>query len=97
MCEKEPCVYIMASGQRGTLYVGITSNLLKRVWEHKNNVVGGFTNDHHVHRLVWFERHDSMYTAIVREKAIKEWQRLWKIELIEKSNPAWRDLYPELV
>jgi len=73
------------------------SNLLKRVWEHKNNVVGGFTNDHHVHRLVWFERHDSMYTAIVREKAIKEWQRLWKIELIEKSNPAWRDLYPELV
>jgi len=95
--EKEPCVYIMASGQRGTLYVGITSNLLKRVWEHKNNVVGGFTNDYHVHRLVWFERHDSMYAAIVREKAIKEWQRLWKIELIEKSNPAWRDLYPELV
>jgi len=97
MREKEPCVYILASGQRGTLYVGVTSNLVKRIWEHKENAVAGFTSAYVVHSLVWFERHETMESAIMREKAIKEWQRLWKIELIEKSNPQWRDLYPGLL
>jgi putative endonuclease len=97
MRERNPCVYIMASRPRGTLYAGVTSNLIKRVWEHKNNVIRGFTSDYDVHRLVWFERHDSMYSAITREKAIKEWRRFWKIELIEKSNPGWRDLYEQLL
>ena len=97
MREKEPCVYILASRERGTLYVGVTSNLAKRVWEHKSGTVYGFTHTHGVHRLVWFERHESMSAAIMREKQIKAWQRVWKLELIEKSNPAWRDLYGELL
>jgi putative endonuclease len=96
MREKEPCVYIMASRERGTLYIGVTSNLLKRIWEHKNDTVAGFTRSYGIHRLVWFERHDSMCAAIEREKAIKAWQRTWKIELIEKSNRGWRDLYDGL-
>lgn len=97
MGEKDPCVYILSSGERGTLYVGVTSNLVKRIWEHRENVVVGFTSDYHIHHLVWFERHESMESAIVREKSIKEWRRIWKIELIEKSNPDWRDLYPGLL
>lgn len=90
-------VYILASRKNGTLYVGVTSNLLKRVWEHKSDVVDGFTKRYRVHDLVWFEAHESMLEAITREKAIKEWQRSWKIELIEKSNSDWRDLYREIV
>ena len=94
---RQPCVYILASGWNGTLYVGVTSDLVKRIWEHKSDLVPGFTNKYRVHDLVWFEQHQSMESAILREKAIKEWKRAWKIELIETANPKWRDLYPGLL
>ena len=94
---RAPCVYLLASGRNGTLYVGVTSHLAKRVWEHKNDVGEGFTKRYQVHDLVWFEQHQTMESAIAREKAIKEWKRKWKLELIEASNPGWRDLYPELL
>ena len=93
---KQPCVYILASERNGTLYVGVTSNLVKRVWEHKSDLVGGFTKRYGVHTLVWYEGHETMESAIAREKAIKEWRRAWKLELVEERNPAWRDLYEEL-
>jgi putative endonuclease len=94
---KQPCVYILASKRNGTLYTGVTADLVQRVWQHKNGVVEGFTKRYRVHTLVWFEIHETMVSAIAREKAIKEWERAWKIELIEKSNPTWRDLYGEIV
>ena len=94
---KLPCVYILASKRNGTLYVGVTSNLVQRIWQHKNDYVEGFTKRYDVHTLVWFEAHESMESAIAREKAIKEWKRVWKVELIEKGNPPWRDLYDEIV
>ena len=97
MTSKMPCVYMLASRRNGTLYVGVTSDLIKRVWEHKNDVVGGFTRRYGVHSLVWYERHESMMAAIQREKALKEWKRKWKLELIEKDNPGWRDLYEGLL
>jgi len=90
-------VYLLASGRNGTLYVGVTSNLVARVWQHRNEVVDGFTRRYHVHSLVWFERHETMVSAIQREKAIKAWKRAWKLELIEGLNPDWRDLYPDLL
>ncbi|MDA8243541.1 MAG: GIY-YIG nuclease family protein [Elusimicrobia bacterium] len=93
---KLPCVYILANKRNGTLYVGVTSNLPKRVWEHRNNIVEGFTKRYAVHSLVWFEAHEDMTAAISREKRIKDWKRKWKLELIEKLNPHWRDLYEEL-
>lgn len=93
MTVKQPCVYLLASRRNGTLYVGVTSDLLKRVWEHKNHVVEGFTKRYGVDRLVWYELHESMESAIRREKAIKEWKRAWKLELIERANPEWTDLY----
>jgi putative endonuclease len=95
--EKLPCVYILASRRNGTLYVGVTSDVIKRVWEHKNDVVEGFTRKYGVHTLVWYELHESMEAAITREKRIKEWKRQWKIDLIETSNPEWRDLYASLL
>ena len=85
-------VYILASKKHGTLYVGVTSNLQKRVWEHKQNMVEGFTKKYSVHSLVYFESHIDVYNAIEREKNIKKWNRKWKIELIEKNNPQWNDL-----
>lgn len=91
--EKQPAVYIMASQRNGTLYTGVTSNLIKRVWEHKHNVYHGFTQRYEVHMLVWFEFHPDMMTAIIREKRIKEWKREWKLNLIEKENKNWDDLY----
>ena len=91
--EKVPCVYILASKRNGTLYVGVTSDLVQRVWQHKNDFVEGFTKQYGVHRLVWYEVHGSMESAIVREKALKKWNRAWKIELIEEGNPGWKDLY----
>ncbi len=94
---KLPCVYILASKRNGTLYLGVTSNLVQRIWQHKNDFVEGFTKRYDVHTLVWFEGHESMESAIAREKAIKEWKREWKLELIEKVNPTWRDLYDEIV
>ena len=93
---KQPCVYILASKRNGTLYVGVTSNLIQRVWQHKNDLVAGFTKRYGVHTLVWYEGHETMESAIGREKAIKEWKRAWKLELIEKHNPAWLDLYGAL-
>jgi putative endonuclease len=89
-------VYILASRPYGTLYVGVTAELVKRVWEHKNRAVPGFTKRYGVDRLVWFETHESVETAIRREKQIKEWQRNWKINLIERDNPRWIDLYSNL-
>ncbi|MGB3746792.1 MAG: GIY-YIG nuclease family protein [Rhodanobacter sp.] len=96
MRERRPCVYLLASRRNGTLYAGVTSNFPARIWQHRNNVVEGFTRQHHVHDLVRFELHETMKSAITREKAIKAWKRSWKIELIEKSNPYWRDLYKEI-
>ncbi len=96
MKTKQPCVYILASQRNGTLYIGVTSNLVQRVWQHKNDLVGGFTKRYGVHTLVWYESHETMESAIAREKAIKEWRRDWKLDVIEKRNPAWRDLYEEL-
>ena len=94
---KLPCVYLLASKRNGTLYVGVTSDLVQRVWQHKNDFVEGFTKRYGVHSLVWYETYGSMETAIAREKSIKEWKRAWKIRLIEESNPNWRDLYYDLI
>jgi putative endonuclease len=94
---KQPCVYILASGWDGTLYVGVTSDLIKRVWEHKNDMIEGFTKRYRVHNLVWFEQHETMESAMLREQAIKEWKRAWKVELIEGSNAQWQDLYGSLI
>ena len=91
--EKQLAVYILVSKRNGSLYIGVTSNLTKRVWEHKNGMVEGFTKRYNVHRLVWYEIHESMESAITREKRIKEWKRAWKLELIEGANPEWEDLY----
>lgn len=93
----QPCVYILATKRNGTLYVGVTSDLPKRIWQHKNDVVEGFTKRYAVHDLVWYELADDMASAILREKQIKEWKRQWKLELIEKFNPYWNDLYPTII
>ena len=93
MPEKSPCVYILASKPYGTLYIGVTSDLSKRAWQHRNSLCGGFTKKYKIHKLVWFELHDRMDTAIEREKSLKNWKRVWKIKLIEQSNPDWHDLY----
>jgi putative endonuclease len=95
--ERQPCVYLLASKRNGTLYTGVTSNLVKRVWEHKNRVVEGFTKKYRVHSLVWYEVHETMESAIRREKAIKNWKRAWKMNVIEETNPQWRDLYDDLL
>jgi putative endonuclease len=89
-------VYILCSRTYGTLYVGVTSDLVKRVWQLKNDLVPGFTREHGVHRLVWYETHASILEAIAREKRIKRWHRDWKVNLIQSINPEWRDLYPEI-
>ena len=94
---KAPCVYILASKPFGTLYIGVTSNLVQRVWQHKESLVEGFTKRYEVRRLVWYEAHYTMESAIGREKALKKWSRAWKIRLIEEGNPTWEDLYDEIV
>jgi putative endonuclease len=86
-------VYILASAPYGTLYVGVTNDLTRRAWEHRNNVVKGFTQEHGVHRLVWYEIHEDIYEAITREKRIKKWNRDWKVNLSQSKNPAWNDLF----
>ena len=88
---------MLASKRNGTLYVGVTSDPVQRIWQHKSDLVKGFTTRYGVHTLVWYEAHETMEGAIMREKAIKEWHRAWKIRLIEESNPTWRDLYGEIV
>ena len=90
-------VYILASNKNGTLYIGVTSNLVKRIYEHKNELAEGFTKKYSVHKLVYFEITESVESAIAREKQLKKWNRAWKIRLIEKTNPEWRDLYMELI
>ena len=95
--NKQPAVYILASKRNGTLYIGVTSDLVKRIWEHKNNLVDGFTKRYSVHQLVWYELYESMESAIEREKRLKEWKRAWKLDLIENANPCWHDLYHTIV
>jgi putative endonuclease len=90
---KQFYVYILASQRNGTLYTGMTSNLLQRIWQHKEELVDGFTMKYRVKKLVYFEVHDTAESAIIREKQIKKWRRWWKVDLIEKSNPDWKDLY----
>lgn len=97
MRERQPCVYILANKRNGTLYIGVTSDLVKRVWEHQGDLVEGFTKKYAVHRLVYYEILDDMESAIQREKQLKKWNRDWKIDLIEKDNPEWTDLYDSLV
>jgi len=94
--NKPGYVYILASARNGTLYIGVTSNLIQRIHQHREGQVPGFTAKHGVHRLVYYEVIDQIEVAIAREKAMKKWRRKWKLELIEKENPDWRDLYPTL-
>jgi putative endonuclease len=94
---KQPAVYILASKRNGTLYIGVTSNLVKRAWEHKNGITGGFTKKYDVKKLVYYELFDDMNSAITREKQMKKWRRAWKIELIEKFNWYWKDLWPDIL
>ena len=90
-------VYIMASRRNGTIYIGVTSDLVKRVWEHRNGLVPGFTKEHGCKLLVWFETYDDLQEARLRELQMKKWKRLWKIDTIERINPNWQDLYPTLI
>jgi putative endonuclease len=92
----QPCVYLLASKRNGTLYIGVTSNLLARIHQHRTGAVRGFTREYAVKQLVWFERHATMDSAITREKRIKKWNRAWKLQLIEAENPDWRDLAEDL-
>jgi len=97
MSDKRPAIYILASKRNGTLYTGVTTELKNRVWQHKTDVADGFTKRYGVHTLVYVEYCSDIRAAIAREKQIKKWNRAWKIELIEKDNPEWRDLYDDLI
>ena len=92
-----PCVYMLASKRNGTIYVGVTNDIGRRIWEHKNNVIDGFTKKYSIHLLVYYELHHTMPDAILREKQIEKWNRAWKIELIQRDNPQWEDLYENIV
>ena len=94
---KQPAVYLLASQPNGTLYIGVTSNLSKRVYEHKNHLSESFSDKYDVEMLVWYELHDTMESAISREKAIKKWNRNWKLRIIEELNPEWKDLYEDIL
>ena len=93
---KQPCVYILASAYRGTLYIGVSSNLLRRIWQHKNLSIEGFVERYRVKRLVYYEQYADMYSAISREKQLKRWRRAWKIQLVEENNPEWKDLWGDI-
>jgi putative endonuclease len=93
---KQPCVYLLANQRNGTLYIGVTSDLIDRVYQHRNELDEGFTKRYKIHDLVWYEPHETMESAIQREKQIKKWDRKAKIGLIEQNNPQWQDLWPEL-
>ena len=95
--ERHPAIYILASGRNGTLYTGVTSDLIARTWQHREHVVGGFTRRYAATLLAWYELAGTMEAAITREKQIKKWRRAWKVELIEKSNPYWNDLWNDIV
>ncbi len=94
---KQPAVYILASGRNGTLYIGVTSALIQRVWQHKTHQIKGFTDEHNVVILAYYELHATMESAILREKRLKAWKRMWKLRLIEERNPEWRDLWEEVL
>ena len=94
--ERQPCVYILSNKRNGTLYIGVTSDLPERIWEHKNKVIDSFSKRYGTYLLVWYESHMNMESAISREKMIKKWRRQWKLELIESTNPEWKDLYNEI-
>lgn len=94
---KQPAVYILASDRNGTLYTGVTSDLVARTWQHREHVVDGFTKRYGVTMLVWYELHGSMDAATHREKQIKKWNRAWKLRLIQEGNPKWRDLWPDII
>ncbi|MCJ8321261.1 MAG: GIY-YIG nuclease family protein [Colwellia sp.] len=94
---KEPVIYILTNKINGTLYTGVTSNLVNRIWQHKNNLADGFSKKYNTHLLVYYEQFDDMYSAISREKQIKKWKRAWKVRLIEEKNPQWCDLYSDIV
>ena len=96
MSNKSYCVYILASERNGTLYTGVTNNLLRRVWQHKNGTFDGFTKKYKVHMLVYYESTENIISAIEQEKRIKAWKRKWKLDLIEKNNPRWKDLFLEM-
>ena len=92
----QPIVYLLASHRNGTFYVGVTSNLMQRLYQHREGLIDGFSKDYGIKRLVWFEAHETMESAFMREKRIKNWNRPWKINLVEKENPDWRDLSIDL-
>jgi putative endonuclease len=94
---KAPCVYILTNKPYGVLYIGVTSNLIQRIWQHKNHLTDGFSKKYNVNKLVYIEQCSEITSAIAREKQLKKWNRLWKIELIEKYNPQWQDLYSSIV
>ena len=94
---RQIAVYILASKRNGTLYVGVTSNLVQRIWQHRNNLAEGFTRRYQVHQLVCYELYEDIRVAINRERQLKNWKRRWKLELIEKSNPDWTDLWEEII
>ncbi len=94
---KNPSVYILASARYGTLYIGVTSDLIKRVWQHRSSAAEGFRKKYCAHALVWYEQHETMESAISREKSLKSWRRDWKLNLIESQNPEWRDLYLDII
>lgn len=96
MREHSYFVYILASGRNGTLYTGVTNDIVRRIWEHKNDLIDGFTKKYGVHILVWYEFHEDINLAIAREKRIKRWNRAWKIKLIEKENSGWNCLWEKL-
>lgn len=96
MDRRQPCVYLLASKKNGVLYIGATSALIKRVWQHKNHVVEGFTSRYDVYILAWYELHQTIESAILREKTLKGWKHAWKLRLIEEGNAEWRDLYPTI-
>jgi len=97
MMNKNFCIYILASKRNGTLYIGVISNLIKRIWQHKEGFADSFTKKYNVKRLVYYEQHDTAENAIHRERRLKEWKRKWKLELIEKFNPKWDDLYANIL
>ncbi len=93
---KQFAVYILASKPNGTLYIGVTSNLIQRIWQHKNNTNDGFSKRYGTHLLVWYQQYETAEPAIICEKKLKKWQRQWKIDLIVENNPDWKDLWPEI-
>jgi len=97
MADRQPAVYILASGRNGTLYIGVTSNLIQRTWQHREHVISSFAERYGVARLVHYELHGTMEHAIVREKQLKKWNRAWKLRLIEQGNPEWRDLWEDIL